>query len=359
MTKSKYAEFSIKVLITIGIALGAIGLPIALYYIFPHFVPFFIAYLIALILEPLNHLLIKRVKLSRFIAVNITYFLFVGLFSFLAYFSITRITTQMVDLIKFIQKNLPNILNWVLELNTQIQDFIRLLPVEIGAQVNKSITSSINKLASLDLLTNIGTQTYNISTAIPNILILIIIVFVSIYLFSLYLHSLNEKFYSLFKKESQDKVKLVLKDMRLATIGFMQAQIILSTITYLISLVTLAILGVNYYYAIAFLVVLVDILPILGTGSFLMPWAAFSLTQGNTFLALGLVALFIIQLVVRRAIEPKILGERIGLGPLATLISIWIGFKVMGIIGVFLGPLLLILYKTFVNAGIIKNKIKL
>jgi predicted PurR-regulated permease PerM len=63
--------------------------------------------------------------------------------------------------------------------------------------------------------------------------------------------------------------------------------------------------------------------------------------------------------VVRRIIEPKILGERIGLSALATLIAIWVGFKTLGILGVFLGPLLLILYKALVKAKVIRYRLKI
>jgi sporulation integral membrane protein YtvI len=180
-----------------------------------------------------------------------------------------------------------------------------------------------------------------------------------VYLISFSLPKIHEKFYDYFKDSSKGKVKVILKDLRKATVGFLQAQLILSTITYFISFIALLILNVDYAMAISFFIVIVDVLPILGTGSVLVPWAMYSLTQGETFLSISLIVLFILIVVIRRAIEPKILGERIGLNPLITLISIWVGFKVLGILGVFLGPLLVILYKALINAGIIKYKVQI
>lgn len=348
-----------KVLVTSGIIAGIIIIPLSLYYILPHFLPFIIAYFIALILEPINQWLMKQRKINRPIAVNITYFLFIGLFILLSYFIVTKITTQMIDLIKFIQRNIPHVQAWFLHINQQIQDFLLLLPEEIAMQINQSLISFINQLASIDLLSDIGTRTYNITTAIPNFFLIIILILVSLFLFSLHLPRINRQFYDFFKERSKKKLNIVLNDLRLATIGFMQAQFILSTITYIISLFALAIMDVRYSLAISLFIVLVDILPILGTGSVLVPWAIFSFTRGNTFLGIGLIILFIFITVVRRVIEPKILGERIGLSPLSTLISIWIGFKVLGILGIFLGPLLIILYKALVKAEVIKYQLKI
>lgn len=352
-------DFSIKILIILGILISVSIIVLAFYYIFPHLIPFIIAYLVALMLESINTWIVKNSKITRGIAVNITFFLFSGLISLLAYFIITKIIIELIGLIKFIQKNIPNIQNWFLNINQEIDDFLQLLPQEISMQVDQTITDFVENLSTMNLLQNITAYTVNITTAIPNYFIILILFFVSLYLISINLPRLNEQFFGYFKEASKKKLKVILKDLRMATVGFLQAQLILSTITYLISLTALVILGVNYSLAIALLIVLVDILPILGTGSVIVPWAVFSFTRGDTFLSIGLIILFIIIIVVRRIIEPKILGERIGLSPLITLISIWVGFKVLGIIGVFLGPLLLILYKALVKAGIISYKLKI
>ncbi|MEL7657956.1 MAG: AI-2E family transporter, partial [Bacillota bacterium] len=131
---------------------------------------------------------------------------------------------------------------------------------------------------------------------------------------------------------------------------------VLSTFTYIVSLGGLLILDMRYALVLALLIVIVDILPILGTGSVLVPWGIVLITLGDIFSGLGLILLFIVITVLRKIIEPKILGERIGLGPLSTLISIWVGFKVMGVLGVFLAPLLIIFYKALVKAKVIQYR---
>jgi len=354
-----YKKIAIITLVVLGTITAVSLISFTVINILPYFAPFIIAYLIALILEPLNKFIIKYGKIKRIYAISITYILSVGLLSLITYFIVTKITTEMLALIKYIEKNIPNIQAWAMNLNNDILNLLDLLPKDIKTQFNKLFMDLVDKLTSMNFISSIGTSTVSLTTAIPNYFILSILVFVSLYLITLSLPNIHEKFYSFFKESSQQKLDIVFKELRIATVGFLQAQLILSTITYIISLSALLILGVKYSYAIALFIVIVDMLPILGTGSTLVPWAIFSITRGNLFLGIGLIILFLVIVIVRKAIEPKILGGKIGLNPLTTLISIWVGFKVLGIAGVFAGPLLIILYKSLVKAEIIKFNIKI
>ncbi|MDD2234271.1 MAG: sporulation integral membrane protein YtvI [Desulfitobacteriaceae bacterium] len=352
-------DFIKKLLIILVTIISIILIPLFIYYVLPHFMPFIIALFFALLLEPLIQQFMSRLKIKRLAAANLAYFLFLGLLGLFGYTVIVKIVTEIFDLIRNIQVNIPQIQNWVLYLYLQTQDFIRLLPPEIAVQINNACTNFINQLSNLNLITAVGGTAYDIGKAIPNFFFSTLLFLISLYLISLNLINIQDKFYSYFKSSSKVKISKVLTDLKFATIGFIQAQIILSSITFIVSLAGLLILHVKYASAIALVIVLVDMLPILGTGAVLIPWAVFSLVTGKTFLAVGLVILYIVITIIRRIIEPKILGDRIGLGPLSTLISIWVGFKVLGILGVFIVPLLLILAKALVKAEVIQSKIKI
>ncbi|WP_339061038.1 sporulation integral membrane protein YtvI [Tepidibacillus marianensis] len=348
-----------KVFIAIGIVIGILLIPVAFYYIFPHFIPFIIALLLAIMLEPMNEWFIQNARVKRKVAVHLTYFLFLSSIALIIYFTVTKIIIELVNFSTFVQRNIPFLQGWFTDLYQRIQDFIQMLPPETAARINQSFMDFVNQLANLDLITTVWGTIYGFTAAIPNLFFIILIILLSLYFFTLHLPRIKNQFYHYFNDTSRGKVEVVLKDIRYATVGFLQAQLILSTITYIISTIGLLILGVNYVLIIAFFIVIVDVLPILGTGSVLVPWAIYALTQGETYLAIGLVVLFLVIVVVRRIIEPKILGERIGLGAISTLISIWVGFKVLGVLGIFLGPILIILYKAFVKADIIPGKIKI
>lgn len=357
--KDYIKKVAIAVIIALLVIVAFVFVSYSLYTILPYFIPFIIAYIMAILLEPLNQLLTKIKGMNRLIAVSITYIFTIGIISLLSFFATTKLITETFSLIQYIQKNIPSIQAWFIGLYDEIQNFIKLLPPEISSQINKSFNTFTQKLANIDIVSHVGNYLINISTAIPNLFILTIIVFVSLFLFSLYLPKIHKHFLDFFKEKTQKIITVLLDEMKMATIGFLRAQIILSTVTYIISFITLTILGVKYALAISFLIIIVDLLPILGTGSTLVPWAIFSIARGETFLGVGLIVLFVVITIVRKAIEPKILGERIGLGPLITLISIWVGFKALGIIGVFVGPLLVIMFKTLVKIGVISKNLKI
>lgn len=352
-------EYIKKVAVTLLVILAFILVPFLIYRTLPFLTPFIFAFLFALLLEPFNQWLMQRLKAKRTIAVNLSYFLFLSVSTFLAYFITTKIVREAIELVKYIQRNIPTIQTWFSQVFQQVNDFILLLPPEMATQIEQAYTGFMNQLSNVNLLSSLGIYTFNLTAAIPNFFIVLILFFISLYMMSLNLNSIKKQFYSYFKDSSRIKLEVVLGDLRRATVGFLQAQVILSTITYLVSLSALAFLGVRYAMALALLIIIVDILPILGTGSVLVPWGIFSLTQGKMFLGLGLIILFIVITVLRRAIEPKILGERIGLSALTTLICIWVGFKALGVLGVFLGPLILILYKACVRAKVIQYRIKI
>lgn len=346
-------EYSKRVFIAVIIIIATLVVPYVIYRVFPHFTPFILAYFTALLLDPLVIWMRKRFKLNKLASVTITNLLFLGGITLLGYLIINKIYVQLVGLLTFIQNNSASIQTWILGLSRDIQNSIRLLPYETAAQINIMIINAINDLANLNLVSHLGSYTISLSTAIPNMFFIILIYLISVFLFNMQLDNIHHRFYSFFKDSSKRKVVYIIGDLKNATFGFLKAQIILSTITFIISFIGLTILKVDYAALISLIVVLVDILPVLGVGSAFTPWIIVAALQGNLFLALGLAILLMVLIIVRRVIEPKILGERIGLGALATLVSIWIGFKVMGILGVFLLPLAFIFYKALVKVGVI------
>ncbi len=129
--------------------------------------------------------------------------------------------------------------------------------------------------------------------------------------------------------------------------------------TYVLTLVGLFIIGIEHAFAIAFLVTLVDLLPILGVGSFLVPWAIYHAFIGNWFIAIGLVVLFLVITVIRRIIEPKVLGDAVGISALAALISLYVGFELVGVIGLFMGPVVVLVFQAMQKEGLLNIKIRL
>ncbi len=118
-------------------------------------------------------------------------------------------------------------------------------------------------------------------------------------------------------------------------------------------------LRVDYPILFSLLIVVVDILPILGTGSVLVPWGIFHIANGHSATGIGLIVLFVAITVIRRTIEPKIFSSNLGISPLAALVSVYLGFRLLGFLGLFVGPAIVIVIEAMVKAGIIKFTFKL
>ena len=151
------------------------------------------------------------------------------------------------------------------------------------------------------------------------------------------------------------------KKIMLSTLGKMaRAYLTLMLITFCEMLLGLNILrwiGVyegGYIIAIAIITALVDILPVFGSGSILLPWAIFSFIVGDTGMGIGLLVIYACIYVIRQVIEPKIVASNIGLPPTITLLGIFLGYQIFGLLGLFLLPISFIFFKILNDEGLLK-----
>ncbi len=149
--------------------------------------------------------------------------------------------------------------------------------------------------------------------------------------------------------------KTVFADLQKALFGFLKAQATLVSITTIMILIGLLILRVDYAITIALIAGIVDIIPYLGTGAIFVPWIIYEIITGDTGIAIGLGVLYIVVLVQRQLMEPKILSSNIGLDPLATLIALFVGFKLIGFLGLIAGPVVLVIINTLHRANVFRD----
>lgn len=317
--------------------------------------PFLLALLIAIFLEPLNNLLSKYLKVNRIVAATATCTAFVVALLALVYVLIAKIVSELVSLIRNLNYN--EISAFVMDLVGRFEVLTGNLPPEVAANVRVYMMTQVQWLQGL--ASGLSGYTFDVLKSLPGLLVFSIVFFVALYLFSFSMNTIKSSFLSFFEEKSRGKVEEVLTNLRNAIFGFLRGQAILSALTFVIAFTGLILLDVKYALAITFVIIVVDILPILGTGSVLVPWAIYSAVTGDVGLAIGLFVLFIVITVFRRIVEPKILGDQMGVGPLAMLISLYVGFELIGAIGLFLGPIVVIIYQAMVRVGLLKIKIKL
>ncbi len=325
-----------------------------LYYISPHFVPFLTALVLAILFEPVVSKLHLLLKGKRIIAVTANYLIVLLVAGGLTILGSTKIVIQFTALLRQMPEYAENLGRSLESIVLRAQEIFEDVPVEIIQSIQTTIGEAVNLGNQISTGTGFLVGT---AKAVPDIFVLVIVTLVSFYLFSLQLPDLKQSFLRLFTDRAREKVRIILDDINHAIVGFVRAQLIISLITYLFIVAGLLILDIRYALALALLIVLVDILPILGTGFVMLPWSAFLFMTGDSFTAVGIIVLYLLIIVLRRIIEPKILGQNIGLSPLTTIISMYVGFKVIGLGGIFLGPAVCIIFKAMRKAGFFQHKI--
>lgn len=341
---------SIKQLIFVGLGL------FLLYGMFTVGAPFLLAIVIAISLEPLNRLLIRRLGFGRIVAATVTSTLFLLLLLLLAYLIGLQVFNQLVEYWSRAPQYFEGANEFLQHTIIQAQDALN----GISPGLADSLTQFMSNISSYvqSIVNSVSSAFLSFAKTLPNLFVASIVFFVAVYLFGFSLDTMREKVLSLFDESSQSQVNEVLQSLKKSIFGFLRAQLILSLFTYVITLLGLLVLGVNYPLAIALLVTIVDLLPILGVGSVLVPWAIYQLVVGDLFTGIGLIVLFILITVIRRVLEPKVIGDAVGIGALPALISMYVGFKLVGVIGFFIGPLVIIIYAAMRKAGLFQIKIK-
>jgi len=340
-----------------GKQLLLIGIGLALLYVmFTAGAPFLLAALVAISLEPVHAMLMGKLKWNRVAAASLTCTLFLLLVLLLVYMLGLQVLGQLVEYWEnapsyfaaandFAQHTMIQARGWLDNIRPDLAESLRALL----SNLTQYAESFANTLSSAFL---------NFARGIPGTFVFFVVFFVAVYLFSFGLPAIRSGILSLFEDEMQGQIQQVLHSLKMSIFGFLQAQMILSAFTYVVTLTGLLILDIRYPLAIALLVMLVDILPILGVGSVLIPWAAYLFIVGDNYTGFGLLLLFIVITVARRVIEPKIIGDSVGIGALSALVSMYVGFKLVGVIGVFIGPLVVIIYSAVRKAGLFQIKIK-
>ncbi|MFS0837309.1 sporulation integral membrane protein YtvI [Paenibacillus sp. 1P03SA] len=338
----------------------AFGL-LLLYGLFTVGMPFLLAIVTAMLLEPVVTMGMRLLKLRRLAAVSLVSTLFtlltLGLFSMIG----VKVVTEFMNFWGKIPVYLEETGIYVEDAAARARFMYESLFPGDNSQMQvwlqNGLASAAQALERFILL--LSDSFLGAAAAIPNLLILFIVYLFSLYLFSYSLPALKQSFLNMFDDRSREKVESLILSLRQALFGFMYAQVMMSMLTYVLTLIGLLFIRTDYPLAIALLVMFMEFVPVIGTGLVFLPWAVYRMLLGDPGMAMQIMLLFIVITLARRVIEPKILSNSVGISALAAMISLYIGFELMGVAGMFLGPLLVILFQTMRQVGLLQFKINL
>ena len=310
--------------------------------------PFVLAFIFSMITQPIARFINKKTHLSAKVSTIISIVAF-----FLVLFGLMSVVSiKFIEEIYNLSKNLRGSSAQFNELWNKSLDqgfvYIDYLPKEFITQI-QSYTGEFINFAARSATTFVN-QTIRFITSIPTLIIYTSITILSTLLMSLDKNDIVKFLEHQFPISWLNKIYNIKRDILSVFGSYLRAQLILVTICFfelLIALNLFLFLGLNVKYPLIFSIVisLIDALPILGAGAILIPWSIFSFITGDIKLGFALLILYVIVLAVRQLLEPKLISQKIGVHPLVTLVSMYSGFKLLGIIGFLIGPIVMIILK--------------
>ena len=342
------------VLLIIGIYLA---LKLSIFYM-----PFLVAFIISLIIEPQIKYIMKKTKMNRRTS-SIIIFLFVsiiilGLLSWIIITLFAESSSLLQGLNDYFDKFSNQFKRFMeqfnfnkIKLSNEIFDIIQQSSDDFFNTISNWVRNALNGLI-------------NIITQLPNIAICIGITILALYFICVdKIYILDQIEYHL-PKAWVKKINIHLKELIQTLGGYLKAEATLILVSFVISLIGLYLLSflkfnIQYPLLMALFIGFVDALPILGSGSVMIPWAIISGLNGDLSLGVALITLLLIMSIVRQFLEPKLVSKNIGVHPIFTLIAMYTGFKITGVIGLLIGPIILIIGKNIfanlIDQGVFKT----
>ena len=342
--------------------------------------PIMFAYVVAVILQRPKNFIVNKTPIKKGFASTICVFALMLIAAAIVVLIGVRAMEEVRGFIDYITVQFQNLDTIVNTIETALMSFAGKLPEFISETATESLAAIFTQirefiagtntelpeqltgpLAGFDLswLSAPITGVLSTATRIPSMIISIVVTIVLACFITADYDLITRFVYCQFPKEKRKDLtrpKQLLK-MNLGKMAKAYALIMVVTFTEVfIGLTILKMIGLfssSYIAVIAVVTAIVDIIPVLGTGTIVLPWAAYSFITGNIGMGIGLLVLYAVVTVIRQIVEPKLVSNQLGLPPFVTLIAMYLGLKIIGVLGVFILPILAIMLKLLNDEGII------
>lgn len=327
---------------TLTVCAVFLGIWLFVRYLLPLALPFLLGAGLALIAEPMTRFLCARLRLPRAGAAGISVsaaFLFLALFLLLLAALIVRelgaLAQILPDLGETARSGLDILSHWLLGL-------VRRMPTGVQPILERNITGIFSGGSALldQAVRYILGLAGNLLTRMPDGALTLGTAVIASFMISAKLPEIRAWISRRVPRERLSSALTAFRNIRAAIGSWLFAQLKLSGVTWGILTLGFLLLRVPYAPLWAILVALVDALPVLGTAVVLMPWSAISFLQENAARGIGMLGIYAVVVLVRSALEPKLVGRHLGLDPLLTLFALYAGYRVWGLGGMILAPLL-------------------
>ena len=307
--------------------------------------PFLISWGVAFCVRPISHKIAGRVKIPhKWISLLLTLIVIFGGISLIA------------GVLVYAAREAWSFLSGLADEDKILELIKRILnPIggifgdrEGAAEIEAQIAEAVRGIVSSFLSGFVSTVTKVVSS-VPGILIFLLVTVISAVYFSLDLDNINQK----IKDTLPPKISVALVNFKnkflIMALRYMRAYLTIMAIVFSMLLVGFFIIKSKYALLLAVIFALLDMLPLVGIGTFMVPWGIFEIAFGNSPRGIAILVIFGVTELVRNLIEPKILGKNLGIHPILSLVLLYVSYSVFGILGLFLIPLLTVVLNIFID----------
>lgn len=310
-------------------------------YLLPILFPFILSFVIASVLViPARKLAGKNNGIRRLCAIVVGVIFFVLLFLGIVFLGVALVD-WFLGFLEFIpriyQEEILPLLNY---LYMEVTERISFAGPEVTEKLNGVFQNFIGNIGNFisSFSVNAVKAISSGIAGIPGLIIKLILMIISCFFFLLDYDKIMTFFASLIPKGKEKAFETVKWYVTNTLLVYIKSYSLLFLMTYVELSIGFQILGIPYAPIIGLMVAVFDILPVLGTGGILLPWTVVLLVMKNFPMGIGMFVLYLIITVIRNTMEPKLVGKQIGLHPLATMISLYVGLKIIGFWGMLIFP---------------------
>ena len=354
----KYFKIMVKVLILAFIALGFfVSYKLAVF-----FMPFIIAWVIALIIEPLIKFFMKKFKLKRGAACAISLILVVLIIGSLLFLIISKFITEITSLVANFNTYYDSVYNLVVGFFTQYKLGAMDVPTPVVDMVQDSLSTILK--SSQGVIFSFFSGLANTITSLPNFFTSLVITILATIFICIDKDFVKQQVKQHVPSKWIEQFTRIFKEMCSVSINYIKAEAKLSIICFVYVLLSLLLINmfgikVDYLVTMAILIGFIDLLPLFGAGTIMLPWAVYLFFVGNIPLAIAVVAIWGVWAIIKQIIEPKMVSSEMGLHPIFTLLGMYAGFKLFGVLGLILGPIIILIlqnvFGSLIQKGILKS----
>ncbi len=341
--------------------LFAILMVVLLLFVLPwalaYFWPFVVAAIIAAIANPLVRFLEKKIKIKRKAGSVVVIVLTLAAVGAAFYGIMYVLVTEIVGFFTSAPDMWAKVSGSIRNLSLEVSHRYALLPKgtrEFFEGLGENIYDSLSTIG-----TSIGERAAeSASNGVKNaplMLVGIIMCILASYLFVAEREQISKFILRVLPVHIRERFNIVTGTMKSAVGGYFKAQFKIMGFVYIVLLIGFLVLGIDYAFLIALLIAFLDFLPLFGTGAVMWPWALYAFIQKDYKLAIGMMVVWGLSQLVRQLIQPKLVGDTIGMPAIPTLILLYVGFRVGSAIGLIIAvPIGMIVYNLY-KAGLFSN----